>query len=84
MTFESGVLSEEWRSAVIVSLYKGKGKRNESENYRGITLLNVVGKIYAGILVAKVLSVTCGLNDDEYGVLDQEGGVKIRSLPYSR
>ena len=28
MAFESGFVSEDWRSAVIVLLYKGKGERN--------------------------------------------------------
>ena len=43
MAFESGVVPEDWGSAVIVPLYKGKGERTEC--------LSVVGKIYAGILV---------------------------------
>ena len=29
MSFESGVLPEDWRSAVIAPLYKGKGERTE-------------------------------------------------------
>ena len=29
MVFESSVLPEDWSSAVIVPLYKGKGQRNE-------------------------------------------------------
>ena len=29
IAFESGVLPEDWRSAVIVPLYKGKGKTTE-------------------------------------------------------
>ena len=48
MVIESGVVSEDWRSAVIIPLYKGKGERTECKNYRGISLLRVVGKIYAG------------------------------------
>ena len=32
MTFESGVLPENWRFAVIVPLYKGKGERIECWN----------------------------------------------------
>ena len=32
MTFESGVVPEDWRSAVIVPMYKGKGERTESKN----------------------------------------------------
>ena len=37
----------DWISAVIVPLYKGEGTRNEYKSYRGISLLSVVGKIYA-------------------------------------
>ena len=51
MAFESRVVPEDWRSAVIISLYKGKGERTECRNYRGVRLLSVIGKIYSGILV---------------------------------
>ena len=51
MSFESGVVPEDWTFAVIVPLYKGKGESTECKNYRGISLLSVGGKIYAGILV---------------------------------
>ena len=50
MTFKSGVVFEDWRSAVIVPLYKGKGERTECKNYRGI-LLSVVGKIYRDLSI---------------------------------
>ena len=49
MVFESGVVPEDCRSAVIVPLYKGKGERTECKKYRGISLLSVVRKIYAEI-----------------------------------
>ena len=65
MAFESGVVPEDWRSAVIIPLYKDKGERTEYRNYRDITLLNVFGKIHVGILVGRVRRVTEGLNDDE-------------------
>ena len=48
MVFESSVVLEYWRSAVIVPLYKGKGERTECSNYRGTSLLSVVEKIYEG------------------------------------
>ena len=41
MAFESGVVLEKWRSVVIVPLY----------NYRGISLLSMVRKIYTELLV---------------------------------
>ena len=43
MAFESG--------AVIFPLYECKGERNECRHYRGISLLSIVGKIYAETLV---------------------------------
>ena len=57
MAFGSAV-SEDWRSAVIVPLYKGKGERIECRNYTVISLSCVVGKIYEGILVNRVHRVT--------------------------
>ena len=39
MAFESGVVSEDWRSAVIVPLYRGKGEKTECSNYRGISVV---------------------------------------------
>ena len=47
MVFESGGVPEDWKSAVIVPLYKGNGERNECKNYRDISMLSLVQKIYA-------------------------------------
>ena len=52
---------------MIVPLYKSKGERNECKNYIDITLLSVIVKIYAGILVDLIRKVTEGLIDDEQG-----------------
>ena len=65
MALENVVVPEDWRPAVIVSLYKGKGEKTECKNYRSISLLIVVRKIYAGILVDRVYKVTEDLIDDE-------------------
>ena len=65
MAFESCVVPDDGRSAVIVPLYKGK--RNECKNYRGISLLSVFGKLYARILVDRVCRLTGGLIEDEQG-----------------
>ena len=67
MAFESAVVCEDWRSVAVVPLYKGKGERNEYKNYRSISLLSVVGKIYAGIFIDRVCRVTGGLIDNEQG-----------------
>ena len=65
IAFKSGVVPEDLTSAGIVPLYKEKGERTKCIMYRGISFLSLVGKIYAGILVDRVRSVTGGLTDDE-------------------
>ena len=49
---------------MTIPLYKGKG---ECKNYRTISLLSVLGKIYAGMLVDRVCRVTGDLIDNEQG-----------------
>ena len=49
---------------MIVLLYKAKGERTECKNY---SLLSVVRKIYAEILLDRVRRVTGSLIDDEQG-----------------
>ena len=43
--FQSGVVPDDWRSTVIIPLYKGKGEWTECSNYIVINLLNMVVKI---------------------------------------
>ena len=57
MAFESDVVPEDWRSAVIVPLHEGKRDMIKCKNYGGISLLSVVGKIYAYILTDRVYRV---------------------------
>ena len=64
MAFENSVVPRDWRSTVIVSLYKEKGEVTECKNCRGVSLFSIIRNIYAGILVGRVLRVTEDLNDD--------------------
>ena len=47
--FESGEFPEEWAMGIIVPIFKG-GAREDLNNYRGITLLSIVGKFFVSIL----------------------------------
>ena len=60
---------------MIVQLLKGKGNGTECRNYRGISMLGVVGKIYEGMLVDIVHRVTEGLTDGCQGGFRGRGDV---------
>ena len=42
------------RDVNVVTLYKNKGDRGDCNNYRGISLLSVVGKVFAGVVLKRV------------------------------
>ena len=50
--FELEKVPEEWVKGLIVPIYKDGDK-----NYRGITLLSVVGKIYTAVLNRRIMTV---------------------------
>ena len=45
---------QDMRDAKIVTLYKNKGERSDCNNYRGISLLSTVGKVYARVMLARL------------------------------
>ena len=42
------------RDAKIVTLYKNKGDRSKCNNYRGISLLSIVGKAFARVVLNRL------------------------------
>ena len=50
--WQSGCAPVEWKRALLVALYKGKGERKLTDNYRGISLLSIPGKVYVLILLS--------------------------------
>ena len=49
---------KQWREGLIVNLFK-KGDKEDPGNYRGITLLSIVGKVFC-----KVINVTGSAKTD--------------------
>ena len=51
--WEQERVPEEWEIGIIRPIFK-KGDRRECSNYRGITLLNVIYKIFACLIYTKL------------------------------
>ncbi len=48
----------DWTKVIIVPVYKGKGRRGDCGSYRGISLLNIPGKVYGKVLTERVQRLT--------------------------
>ena len=66
--FETEVIPQEWAEGIIFPIYKAGDGRNP-ENFRGISLLCIIGKIYTAVLHSR-LSGWCESN----GILAEEQG----------
>ena len=46
----SGHIPNEWATGVIKPIYKNKGDINDADNYRRITLLSCLGKLFTSVI----------------------------------
>ena len=69
LVWREGVVPGDWIKAVIIPIFK-KGSRLDCANYRGISLLSVVGKVFGRILNERVKPIT------DVKVMDEQGGFR--------
>ena len=66
---DSGIFPDQWREGIIIPLHK-KGDKNDANNYRGITLLSCLSKIFTSILNSIIVSFceeNNGISDAQFG-----------------
>ena len=51
--WNTGIIPTDWEKG-LVPLWKGKGDHQDCNNYRGVTLLSVPGKVFARIILDRV------------------------------
>ena len=61
--YSTGRMPEEWGKAEICPIYKQKGDYLKCENYRGISLMCHVAKLYESVLETRLRRAT----EDELG-----------------
>ena len=50
LIFDTGIIPESWLLGTIKPFYKNKGNKNDPKNYRPITILSCLGKLFTAIL----------------------------------
>lgn len=50
LVLDKGIVPSSWTLGVIQALYKNKGDPKDADNYRGITLLSCLGKVFTAVL----------------------------------
>ena len=54
LCWKKGEVPQDMCDAKIVTLFKNKGDRSDCNNYRGISLLSVFGKVFARVVLARL------------------------------
>ena len=54
LCWSEGEVSQDMKDANVVTRYKNKGDRSDCNNYRGISLLSIVGKIIARVVLKRL------------------------------
>ena len=54
LCFESGHIPLEWKYALVTPLYKGKGSKQNCNNYRGISVLSPISKIFESLISSQL------------------------------
>ena len=69
--FNSGIFPETWSKGCVVPVFK-KGNINDPNNYRGITIISCLGKLFTSVLNSRLLAW-----DKEYNIItDAQFGFK--------
>ena len=58
---DSGIFPEKWSIGIINPIYKNKGDPKSPDNYRGITLISCLGKVYTAILNERLNNFADGI-----------------------
>ncbi|XP_060585357.1 uncharacterized protein LOC132741248 [Ruditapes philippinarum] len=67
--FDSGYFPDQWMEGLIIPLYK-KGDENQVNNYRGITLISCIAKLFTSVLNNRLTCWSCKYNintDAQFG-----------------
>lgn len=56
--WEEEKMPDDFHNTLIISLYKNKGSKADCRNYRGTSLLSIAGKIFARVILNRLITVS--------------------------
>lgn len=54
IVFDTGIIPSAWTEGCVIPIYKNKGSNSNPENYRPITLLSCMGKLFTSIINSRL------------------------------
>ena len=75
--WQEEIVPRQWREGLIVNIFK-KGDREDPANYRGFTLLSVVGKVFCKILNNRLVQCL----DKEGALHEGQAGIRINRVAW--
>ena len=75
-SIKTGIFPDEWNSARVTPLYKNAGKRNDMTNYRPISIVPVVAKVFERIIYDQLYEY---LNDNKLLSSCQSGSTLLEA-----
>ena len=72
LVFDTGLIPESWLVGNILPIYKHKGNIQSPENYRPITLLSCLGKLFTAIINKRLND----FSNDKHVILDCQAGFR--------
>lgn len=77
--WKTGQMPQTCKDAILIYLYKNKGKAEDPGNYGGVALLSIPGKVLAGILLRRIVDCTKEhLQDWQYGFRKKRSTVEAQ------
>ena len=67
IVLDTGIIPTKWTLGLIIPIYKNKGSRDDPNNYRGITILSCLGKLFTSVINSRLTSYL-----DATGLLGEE------------
>ena len=73
-SLDEGVLSQDWKEANITPIYKNKGSKHHTTNYRPVSLTSIIGKLMEKIVCKGIINhlrTNSIITDAQYGFLEK-------------